>query len=67
MFPFYGGSQSVTFPTENPIHMKIVASIFRIAGALIALNGLLGGNLLGVLVGAGLIAVTYFFPKEEAK
>ncbi len=44
--------------------MKIVASIFRIAGALIALNGLLGGNLLGVLVGAGLIAVTYFFPKE---
>lgn len=47
--------------------MKIVASIFRIVGTLIALNGLLGGHPLGILVGAALIAVTYFFPKEVAK
>lgn len=45
--------------------MKAVSSLFRIVGALLALNGLAGGNLLGVAVGAALIAVTYSFPKTS--
>jgi hypothetical protein len=47
--------------------MKAVASIFRIVGLLLALNGAVGANIVGIAAGALLIFLSYAFPTDNSK